>query len=403
VFFREEINQSLTLQFAEAAGKRRAAGLPIVSLGLGEPDFDTPPEFVEAVTSVLTSGNSKYSSPNGVQGLREKVAQKLQLDNSIPAEPANVVVCAGAKPALSLALMAMLEPGDEVVLLSPSFVSFMPQVLLAEPTVIVKNVSVDADSMSVDMKQLRAAVGPKTKAIIINTPNNPAGFALDQHELESIFTIAEEVDSYIISDEVYEKLTFTENAHVSIGSFEQSVKRVITINGFSKSHALTGWRLGYACIPSKLMSRVTKIQQHMYTNTCTFVQQAAVQAWDFKCKHLDDYRNLLKGRVEQITAWIDTVPELTYIPPRSGFFAFISIKSLGITSNEFCSGLLSQTGVATTPGLAFGTEWDDHFRVSFAVSNADLQKGLASISEYVGSLDKSTKEDQKVALQGQHS
>jgi len=292
----------------------------------------------------------------------------------------------------------MLEPGDEVVLLSPSFVSFMPQVLLAEPNVQVKNVSVQAGSMSIDLAQLRAEVGPKTKAIIINTPNNPAGFALERHELESIFEIAEEFDSYIISDEVYEKLTFSNNAHVSIGSFEKAVNRVITINGFSKSHALTGWRLGYACIPSQLMSRVTKIQQHMYTNTCTFVQQAVAEAWDFDCKHLTDYRNSLKSRVDQITAWVATVPELAYIPPKSGFFAFISIKPLGITSNEFCSGLLSQTGVATTPGLAFGADWDDHFRVSYAVPSADLTEGLAGITQYIDSL-----RPHAIAVQGQHS
>ena len=398
MFFREEINQSLTLQFAEAAGKRRAAGLPIVSLGLGEPDFDTPPEFVKAVTSVLSKGNSKYSSPNGIQNLREKIAQKLTLENAIPAEPANVVVCAGAKPALSLALMAMLEPGDEVVLLSPSFVSFMPQVLLAEPKVTVKNVSVVAGSMSIDLEQLRAAVNSKTRAIIINTPNNPAGFALERDELASIYELAEAFDSYIISDEVYEKLTFSDSAHVSIGSIEKTVNRVITINGFSKSHALTGWRLGYACIPSQLISRVTKIQQHMYTNTCTFVQQAVAEAWEFDCKHLTDYRDLLKTRVDQISAWIDTMPQLAYIPPKSGFFAFISIKPLGITSNEFCSGLLSETGVATTPGLAFGSDWDDHFRVSYAVSNKDLLKGLTGISDYIGML-----EQQVVTNQGQQS
>ena len=395
MFFREEINQSLTLQFAEAAGKRRAAGLPIVSLGLGEPDFDTPPEFIEAVTSVLSKGNSRYSSPNGIPDLRDKIAQKLSLENAIPAEPANVVVCAGAKPALSVALMAMLEPGDEVVLLSPSFVSFMPQVLLAEPEVTVKNVPVVAGSMSIDLEQLRLAVGPKTRAIIINTPNNPAGFAIEKQELASIFELAEEFDSYIISDEVYEKLTFSDSAHVSIGSFEKTVNRVVTINGFSKSHALTGWRLGYACIPSQLMPRVTKIQQHMYTNTCTFVQQAVAEAWEFDCKHLTGYRDVLKARVDQITAWVDSVPELTYIPPKSGFFAFISIKTLGITSNEFCSGLLSDTGVATTPGLAFGTDWDDHFRVSYAVSDADLQKGLKGIADYVVSL-----QEQAVEVEG---
>ena len=390
MFFREEINQSLTLQFAEAAGRRRAAGLPIVSLGLGEPDFDTPPEFIKAVASVLSKGNSRYSSPNGIQGLRDKIAQKLSLENAIAAEPANIVVCAGAKPALSLALMAILEPGDEVVLLSPSFVSFMPQVLLAEPAVTVKNVPVVAGSMSIDLEQLRSAVGPKTRAIIINSPNNPAGFALERNDLSSIYKLAEEFNSYIISDEVYEKLSFSESAHVSIGSFEPAVKRVITINGFSKSHALTGWRLGYACIPAQLMSRVTKIQQHMYTNTCTFVQQAVAEAWEYECKHLTDYRDLLKARVDQITAWIGSVPKLTYIPPTSGFFAFISIKPLGISSNEFCSGLLSETGVATTPGLAFGSSWDDHFRVSYAVSDSDLLKGLEGIASYVRSLQENT-------------
>lgn len=380
--FRSEINESLTLAFAEAARERRSNGLSILSLGLGEPDFNTPPVFVKSVADVLAEGNSKYSSANGLPALKIKISEKFKKDNDITAPPENIVICAGAKPALSLALMAIVQPGDEVLVVSPSFVSFVPQVLLAEPDVQIKRIPLSSVDLSLPMDKVRAEISDRTRAIIINTPNNPAGSVLSSDSLKELYDLSVEKDFYIISDEVYEKLTH-EDDHVSIGSFESELSRVITINGFSKSHAMTGWRLGYVCLPSELMPTVSKIQQHMNTNTCTFVQEAAARAWDLNCPHLIEYRDVLKRRVEILRQWSEQQSAISCRIPTAGFFGFLSISCLGMNSNDFCAGLLAKTGVATTPGLAFGPEWDDHFRISFAVDDNDLYRGLDLISEHV--------------------
>jgi len=383
MYFREEINESLTLQFAEAARERRAAGQDIISLGLGEPDFGTPQPVIDAVADVLGSGNSMYSSANGIAGLRTLIAEKMVRDNGIPVEPGQIVITAGAKQALSVALMAMLQPHDEVVVISPSFVSFVPQVYLAEPTATVRIVAMEKGSMQLPLAALKEAVGPKTRAILINTPNNPAGFVHSSEELATVLKIAQEADCYVIADEVYEKLVFDSTAHVSAGSLESAVERVITINGFSKSHALTGWRVGYAAIPDSIRPKVIKIQQHMNTNTCTFVQEALTRSWDPDCTHLTDYLRTLSTRVSTVADWVAATPGIQCHLPGAGFFAFVDVSALGKTSNEFCAGLLAETGVATTPGLAFGKDWDDHFRLSFAVPDDTLAKGLTLISEYV--------------------
>ncbi len=384
--FRDEIGESPTLGFAEAAARRRAAGEPILSLGLGEPDFATPAAIVEAVGEVLAEGNSRYSSPLGVAPLRERIAQKLRDDNGVPADAARIVVAAGAKQALSLVLMALLEPGDEVIVVSPAFVSFVPQVYLAEPDAVVHTVRVDPRTHALPIERIDALAGPRTKAVIINSPNNPAGFVHGRDELEALFALAERHDFTVISDEVYEKLVFGDARHESIGALEPLVERVVTINGFSKSHALTGWRLGYATLPKALVSRVSKIQQHVNTNTNTFVQQALARAWDPACAHLDAYREVLARRAVRLTDWLDGVDGLGGRVPPAGFFAFLDASATGLDSNAFCGRLLEETGVATTPGVAFGRDWDDHFRLSFAVDDAVLDEALERIGGFVEGL-----------------
>jgi aspartate aminotransferase len=380
--FRNEIGVSLTLQFAEAANARRASGQPILSLGLGEPDFDTPPELIEAVTTVLKRGNSGYSNPLGVLQLRGKIRDKLAIDNQICCSEQSILVTAGAKHALSIVLMSMLEPGDEVIVVSPHFVSFVPQIYMAEPTAVVHTVHVDKKSHALPFEQISALVNKRTKALLINSPNNPAGYVSLRSELQQLHELAEEKDFYIISDEVYEKLILGVDEHVSIGSFEPEPKRVVTINGFSKSHALTGWRIGYCTLPQELKVRAVKIQQHMNTNTCTFVQQALAESWDPAKDYLGSYNAKLAGRLSRVENWLIGTQGLSAKLPSAGFFAFIDISKLGVASNQFCAQLLESTGVATTPGLAFGNDWDDHFRLSFAVQDEVLDEALVRIAAH---------------------
>jgi len=384
--FRDEIGESLTLKFAQAASERRKNGQRIISLGLGEPDFDVPNEIIKATISVLQRSKSGYSDSMGILSLREKIAQKLCYENSINCNAENIIVTAGAKQAFQLVSMALLEPGDEVIIINPSFVSFIPQVLISEPQAKIRTVDISKYDFSIDLENILKEVGSRTKLMILNTPNNPAGYIIERSILAQLYQIAEENDFFIISDEIYEKLIFSEIKHFSIGSLEVAPKRVITINGFSKSHAMTGWRLGYACFPDLLRDKLLKLQQHMNTNTCTFIQQAVAEAFDIDNGYLLDYNKKLKTRLKKVQDTIASIKNLRLVAPKAGFFAFIDIHLTGLDSNSFCSRLIQETGVATTPGIAFGKNWDDHVRISFATNDAILDEGLELLSCFIKGL-----------------
>ena len=384
--FRQEIGASLTLQFAEAANARRASGKPILSLGLGEPDFATPQPIIDAVQSVLARGNSRYGGALGVPDLREHIAHKLRDDNGIQCPASAIMVTAGAKQALSIVLMALLQPGDEVIVVSPCFVSFVPQIYLAEPTATVHTVFVDKKTHALPLSAIEEAINHKTRVILINSPNNPAGYVSSREELSKLYALAKKHNATLVSDEVYEKLVLGSAVHVSPGSFESAPETVVTINGFSKSHALTGWRVGYCTLPEAIRDRAIKIQQHMNTNTCTFIQQALAESWDPQLAFLTDYKHTLEARLSRITCWLHDNPALGAAIPAAGFFMFVDVSSTGLDSNAFCAQLLSETGVATTPGLAFGEDWDDHFRLSFAVKDDVLEQALEKISTFVETL-----------------
>jgi len=385
--FRSEVGESLTLKFAEAAGKRRQSGQPIISLGLGEPDFATPPAIIEATQRVLGEGVSTYSSPLGVQALREQIANKLTVENGIACTANHVVVTAGAKQAFQLVCMAILEPGDEVVVVGPSFVSFVPQLCLAEPDCNIKYIDVAKDDYKFPLQELSDVVSNKTKLIVINSPNNPAGYVLLEEEIREIYALVDRSNAYLISDEIYEKLNFSDKPFLSPGSLETEPTKVITINGYSKSHAMTGWRLGYACIPASIRQQVLKIQQHMNTNTCTFIQKAVASVNDLDETYLHEYRKSLLTRSNAVLQWAEQTQGVSLVAPQAGFFAFLNVGKLGLSSNEFCGQLIESCGVATTPGLAFGAEWDDHIRLSYAVSEKTLSDGLSLMTQFVKQLN----------------
>ena len=386
MYIRPEISESLTLNFAEAMAKRRAKGLPVYSLGLGEPDFDVPKEIIQSTINVLNTKRIGYSEPLGIKSLRDKVSQKFRTENKIPAGADNILITAGAKQALQMALMALIEPGDEVVIINPSYVSFIPQIYISEPKAKIKQIDVERDDFKLSIDKFKEAVSPNTKVVIINTPNNPAGYVFDNNTLEHIYNLAEEYDFFIVSDEVYEKLVFSPVQHLSIGSFEKDINRVFTINGFSKSHAMSGWRLGYLCFPSNYYKKILKLQQHINTNTCTFIQLGIEGAFDIDYSYLIEYREKLKYRLTRIDSLISELSKVTLVQPVSGLFAFINISNTRLDSNTFCSRLLEDTGVAVYPGIAFGKNWYDHLRLSFGVQDDLLEKGLELIKSFIESL-----------------
>jgi aspartate aminotransferase len=383
MLLRKEVIKSKTHKFAVAAAERISNGLPVVSLGLGEPDIDIPSAIKESLISVLKDSKSGYSDPMGIIGLREKIALKLFSDNSISCSPENIIVTAGSKQAFTLICMALLKPGDEVILINPSFVSYIPQILIAEPACKVKITDVNKADFSLTVHSIEDLVTDRTKLLIINSPNNPTGYVFDSKLLEQIYLLADKKGFYIISDEVYEKLVFSKKMHFSIGSIEDRPTRVITVNSFSKSHSMSGWGLGYACFPAFLKSDLLNLQKHINTNTSTIIQRAMEKAFDNNLCYLYDYKEKLSNRANILSQIISQDYHLKLIKPDGGFFAFLNISKTFLDSNTFCSRLIQETGVALTPGLAFGDSWDDHVRLSFATSEDIIKEGLDLLIRFV--------------------
>lgn len=386
MIFRKEISESLTLKFAEAVNERKKRGEDIISLGLGEPDFDTPVELVEALRSACYKPeSSRYSASAGLTGLRQKIAGSLKQKNNINCSAGNILITPGTKQSISLLLMALLEPGDEVVIILPAYVSYVPQVYLAEPQVEIRFVHLDKRNYDLNIEEFEKAITPKTKAVILNSPHNPTGRMIPENLLRKIFEITERYNTYILSDEIYDKLVFGETPHFSIGSIEESVNRVITFNGFGKSLAVTGWRIGYTCFPLQLWDKVIKLQQHINTNTSTVIQMAFDMAWPLPDDHLIGYNRKLASRTAIYRRFLQDNPLLGGSIPQGSFFAFINIGKLGIDSVQFASKLVDKTGVAVTAGIAFGIGWDDHIRISLAVDEAVLSDALVRIQQFIES------------------
>lgn len=381
-----KIKESPTLKFAQSARNRIANGEKIISLGIGEPEFPVPKDIIDATINVLQNRKSGYSSPMGLLHLREKIVRKLKEENNINSDVNNILISAGAKQAFQVMASVMLKPQDEVIILGPSFVSFEPQVLIAEPDCRVIKIDVNKNDFSLPLENIENAITSETKLLIVNSPNNPAGYMLTEAEITFLFGLAQRHNFYLLSDEIYEKLSFGFQKHFSPGSLESSPKNVVTINGFSKSHAMTGWRLGYACFPIELFTDIQKLQMHTNTNTCTFIQEGVAIGFDTDMSYLERYNDKLKTRVGWYRDMLYRTTKVSGVIPNGGYFAFLNIGNTGLDSNTFCSRLIEETGVAITPGVAFGEQWDDHVRISFATDDAIVKEGLELIEKFVNNL-----------------
>lgn len=379
--FEKQVGESLTYKFAQAAGEMRAQGKEIISLGLGEPDFRTPDYVVEATIKALNDGFTHYSATQGWPELRSLIAADCNKNYGSSYTANDVIVTPGIKSAVYFALAAILEPGDEIILLSPYYVSYPAMVKLAEPTAKIVNVTLNKD-FTLDVQALAAAFNKNTKAILINTPNNPTGMVLTKEEVEKVVALARENDAYVISDEVYEKLVYSGYEHTSFGLYQEISDRLILCNGYSKSHAMTGWRLGYAIGAHDVIAKMNKLQQHINTNTCTFIQVGACSIYKNDPDHLPPYVRQLEERIDYFDTELNKLDYITGVRPKGGFFYFVDISAAGTDSNSFCADLLKKTGIASTPGVAFGPEWDTHVRFSIAVPMATLERAVGLLQNY---------------------
>ena len=355
-----------------------------ISLGVGEPDFDTPWHIREEGIYSLERGRTFYTSNAGLKELKEEIAAYLDRRFDLPYDPGHeIVVTIGGSEAIDAAFRAMLNPGDEVLLPQPSYVSYEPCIVLADG-VPVSIALREEDGFKLTKELLLGAITDKTKILVMPFPNNPTGAIMTKEDLEEIVDVIIEKDLFVISDEIYSELTYGSN-HVSIASFPGMKERTIVINGFSKSYAMTGWRLGYACGPRVIMDQILKIHQYAIMCAPTTSQYAAVSALKKGDADVERMRTAYNQRRNYLMRRFDKMG-LQCFEPFGAFYVFPSIKEFGLTSEEFATRLLQQEKVAVVPGIAFGTSGEGYVRISYAYSIEDLKEALERVEHFINRL-----------------
>jgi aspartate aminotransferase len=378
------IQPSLTLAITARAKEMKRAGEQVWSFGAGEPDFDTPVPIKEKAKEALDRGETKYAPVAGLQGLCAAISAKLESENGLKYEPSRIVLSNGAKHSLFNVIMALCDEGDEIIIPGPYWLSYPEMVRIAGGTPVCV-LGKDESGFRLSIDELESVVTPRTRAIIVNSPSNPTGIALGKSELTAIAEFATRHDLYIISDEIYEKLVYDGAAHVSIGSLSQDVfERTITVNGFSKAYAMTGWRLGYCAGPKDVIGAVLSLQSHSTSAPNTFAQFGAIEALMGGEGEVQDMVRSFAERRNRLYESVIAIAGVSCVKPMGAFYLFPNISSFGLDSVAFCRRLLEEQKVAVVPGLPFGA--DGNVRLSYACSMETIEKGTDGLSRFVDSL-----------------
>jgi len=379
-----QLTPSLTLSIDSKAKAMKAEGLDVCGFGAGEPDFDTPEHIKTAAIEAINAGFTKYTPSSGIPELRQAIAEKLAADNGLSYRASQIVCSNGAKHACYNAILATCQPGDEVIIPSPYWVSYPDMVRLAgaEPVIVP---TMERNSWKMRAEDFENAMTPRTKMLILNTPGNPTGAVYTREELEKIVEVAAEEDIYILSDEIYEKLVYDDTKHVSIASLsKEAYDLTITINGFSKAYAMTGWRLGYMAAPEAVAKAVDSIQSHSTSHPASFVQRAGLAALKGDQQPIADMREEFDMRRNYMFDRISKIQNITAVKPQGAFYILVNISQLGLTSQNFADRLLSKANVAVVPGAAFGD--DRTIRLSYATSLDIIKKGLDRFQDFCRTL-----------------
>ena len=387
------IEASITLAIDAKAKQMKQQGENVVGFGAGEPDFDTPQYIKDAAVEALNQGKTKYTPAAGIIELREAICEKLKNQNGLKYTPAQIVVSNGAKHSLANVFSALLNPGDEVIIPSPHWVSYPELVKLSGgKPVFVKGR--EADNFKPSIEALEAACTPNTRAIVVNSPGNPCGNILTRKELEQIAEMAVRRDMYIISDEIYEELVYDGNEQLSIAALGKDVyERTVTINGFSKAYAMTGWRLGYTASPIEIAKVMGNLQSHQTSNPNSIAQYAAIAALKGPRESIEAMREEFDARRKMLFELINAIDGLSVKLPAGAFYGMINIsklfgKRLGdmliSDSLSFSDALLESQKVSVVPGIAFGA--DEYVRMSYATSRENIQTGVLRMAQFVRSL-----------------
>ncbi len=378
------LSPSLTLAIDSKAKAMKAAGEDVVGFGAGEPDFDTPQHIKDAASAAIAAGFTKYTPSSGIPELRQAIADKFQRENGLTYKASQIIVSNGGKHSCYNVILATCEEGDEVIIPSPYWLSYPEMVKLAGATPVILTTT-DRTEFKVTPEQLRAAITPRTRLFILNSHSNPTGSVYTPDEIKALGDLCVEKDVLIMSDEIYEHLTYDGAVVKSVASFSPAhQEHTIIVHGFAKAWSMTGWRLGFLAAPEPIARAIDAVQSHSTSNPCSFAQKGGVAALTGPQDHLP--RWLAEYARRRTYAWqkLNSIPGITCVNSKGAFYLVPNISATGLKSADFCARLLEKEKVAAVPGIAFGA--DDYLRISYATSLANIEKGLDRLDRFVRSL-----------------
>lgn len=380
-----QLTPSTTLAITAKAKALREEGQDIIGLGAGEPDFNTPEFIIQAAFEAAEAGDTKYTPSGGTVALKDAIIEKTRRDLWMPYERSEVMVASGAKHALSTLFQAILDPGDEVIVPAPYWVSYPEQIKLSDGVPVILETD-ESSRFKVTRELLEQHITPKTKALVLNSPSNPTGMVYSKEELEMVADVAIKHDLLVISDEIYEKLLYNGATHISIASIPEMRERTVIINGVSKSHAMTGWRIGYAIGPKEIISAMTNLASHSTSNPTSIAQAASVAAYAEGDAPVEAMRVIFEERLEKIYARLIEIEGLTCLKPEGAFYLFPHAKQAaemcGFDNvDDWCTAVLSEAKVALIPGSGFGAP--DYVRLSYATDPARVLEALDRIEGFI--------------------
>jgi aspartate aminotransferase len=380
------LSPSLTLAIDAKAKQMKAEGQDVVGFGAGEPDFDTPQHIKDAAVAALAAGFTKYTPSSGIPELRQAVADKFKRDNGLTYKPSQIIISCGGKHSCYNVVIATCQEGDEVIIPAPYWLSYPEMVKLASATPVILPTT-DKTEFKVTPDQLRAAITPRTRLFILNSPSNPTGSLYNRDEIKALGDICVEKGVMIMSDEIYEKLVYDGAEHTSVAGFSQAhYEHTIVVHGLAKAYSMTGWRLGYLAAPEPIAKAIDAIQSHSTSNPTSFAQKGGVAALTGPQDHLKTWLAEYTKRRSYAHERLNSIPGISCVNAKGAFYLFPNIGQLGLKSTEFCAKLLEQEKVAAVPGIAFGA--DDYIRISYATSMANIAKGLDRLEKFARSLAK---------------
>ncbi len=353
-------------------------------LGAGEPDFQTPKHIVQAAIQALEAGFTKYTPSSGIPELRQAAADKFKRDNGLTYKPSQIIISCGGKHSCCNVILATCDPGDEVIIPAPYWLSYPEMARLAEAKPVIIETT-DKSEFKITPAQLRAALTPRTRLFILNSPSNPTGSLYTREEIQALGDICVEHGVLIMSDEIYEKLVYDGAQHTSVASFSpRHFEHTIIVHGLAKAYSMTGWRIGMTAAPEPIARAIDAIQSHSTSNPTSFAQKGAVAALNGPQDHLAVW--LAEFARRRTYAWkkLNSIPGVSCVNAKGAFYLFPNISGTGLKSMEFCAQLLERQKVAAVPGVAFGA--DDYIRLSYATSMENLEKGLERLDQFVRAL-----------------